>query len=115
MRQQTKANPVNREHLYRKHYKTHCQRCKRTFSDARELAEHEMLLAGCEVVDTIPPGDISTYQEKQLKSRKHTTRRQTDEEKWRDIYRLLFPNEEIPSPCKWLHRVPERKGWRTGH
>ncbi|KAK3292919.1 uncharacterized protein B0H64DRAFT_203301 [Chaetomium fimeti] len=87
-----------KEHLYRRHYKTHCQRCKCIFSDARELAEHEMLVTGCEVLDTIPPGDITTYQEKQLKSRKHTTRRQTDEEKWRDIYRLLFPNEEIPSP-----------------
>ncbi|EAQ83474.1 hypothetical protein CHGG_09878 [Chaetomium globosum CBS 148.51] len=87
-----------KEHIYRRHYKIHCQRCKRTFSETRELADHEMLVTGCEVVDTIPPGDITAYQEKQLKSRKHTTRRQTDEEKWRDIYRLLFPNEEIPSP-----------------
>ncbi|KAK4102416.1 hypothetical protein N658DRAFT_423491 [Parathielavia hyrcaniae] len=87
-----------KEHLYRRHYKTHCQRCKQTFSDAKELAAHEMSVVACEVLDLVPPGDIATYQEKQLKSRKHTSRRQTDEEKWRDIYRLLFPNEEIPSP-----------------
>ncbi|KAH6847597.1 hypothetical protein B0I37DRAFT_147976 [Chaetomium sp. MPI-CAGE-AT-0009] len=87
-----------KEHLYRRHYKTHCQRCKQTFSDARKLEQHEMSVTGCEVLDIVPPGDITTYQEKQLKSRKHTTRRQTDEEKWRDIYRLLFPGEEIPSP-----------------
>ncbi|KAK3306091.1 uncharacterized protein B0T15DRAFT_218187 [Chaetomium strumarium] len=87
-----------KEHLYRKHYKPHCQRCKQTFPDAKALAEHEMCVMGCEVRDMSPPGDITTYQEKQLKSRKHTTRRQTDEEKWRDIYRLLFPHEEVPSP-----------------
>ncbi|SPQ24516.1 70b163b4-35a9-473d-9b67-890a8383f933 [Thermothielavioides terrestris] len=57
-----------------------------------------MSVVGCEVLDVVHPGDITTYQEKQLKSRKHTTRRQTDEEKWRDIYQILFPNEDIPSP-----------------
>ncbi|AEO59781.1 hypothetical protein MYCTH_2308309 [Thermothelomyces thermophilus ATCC 42464] len=87
-----------KEHLYRRHYKAHCQRCKQTFSDARRLAEHEMSVVACEVLDVAPPSDITADQEKQLKSRKHTARRQTDEEKWRDIYRLLFPKEEIPSP-----------------
>jgi hypothetical protein len=59
-----------------------------------------MSIVGCEFSDRPPPCDITAYQEKQLKSRKHTSRRQTDEEKWKDIYRLLFPNEEIPSPCE---------------
>ncbi|KAL2151166.1 hypothetical protein VTH82DRAFT_6264 [Thermothelomyces myriococcoides] len=87
-----------KEHLYRRHYKAHCQRCKQIFSDARELAEHEMSVVACEVLDVAPPSDISALQEKQLKTRKHTARRQTDEEKWRDIYRLLFPDEDVPSP-----------------
>ncbi|KAK0721287.1 hypothetical protein B0T21DRAFT_351254 [Apiosordaria backusii] len=87
-----------KEHLYRRHYKIHCQRCKQTFNDFRELADHEMSPQGCEVVHAPPPCDISTIQEKQLKSRKHNARRKTDEEKWGEIYQLLFPNEEIPSP-----------------
>ena len=73
------------------------------FNDARGLASHEMLPLGCEVIEAVPPGDITAAQEKQLKSRsrKHAARRQTDEEKWEDIYRLLFPLEdEVPSPCK---------------
>lgn len=66
-----------------------------------------MSIAGCEVLDIIHPGDITSYQEKQLKSRKHTARRQSDNEKWADIYRLLFPNEQlVPSPCKWVSYVP---------
>ncbi|KAL2268800.1 hypothetical protein VTJ83DRAFT_3646 [Remersonia thermophila] len=87
-----------KEHLYRRHYRAHCQRCKTTFGNAKELEDHEMSIVRCEVVDVPPPSDITTHQEKALKSRKHTTRRQSDEEKWRDIYRLLFPNQEVPSP-----------------
>ncbi|KAK4111703.1 hypothetical protein N656DRAFT_148524 [Canariomyces notabilis] len=88
-----------KEHLYRRHYKIHCQRCKQVFSDARQLNNHEMSAERCEVIDAVSPGDITAYQEKQLKSRKHTAKRQTDEEKWADIYRLLFPGEErVPSP-----------------
>jgi hypothetical protein len=67
-----------------------------------------MSVVGCEVLDVVHPGDITTYQEKQLKSRKHTTRRQTDEEKWRDIYQILFPNEDIPSPCMFFCQVLSR-------
>ncbi|KAK3997883.1 hypothetical protein QBC44DRAFT_228949 [Cladorrhinum sp. PSN332] len=87
-----------KEHLYRRHYKTHCQRCKQIFADARELADHEMMIQGCEVVDGNVPSDITSYQEKQLKSRKNNARKKTDEEKWREIYELLFPNEPVPSP-----------------
>ncbi|KAK3376976.1 hypothetical protein B0T24DRAFT_620209 [Lasiosphaeria ovina] len=88
-----------KEHLYRRHHKVHCPRCKETFNDARGLAAHEMQLEGCEVLDVQPPGDITAFQEKQLKSRKHTARRQSDEEKWVEIYRLLFPHvDTVPSP-----------------
>ncbi|KAL1843956.1 hypothetical protein VTJ49DRAFT_6360 [Mycothermus thermophilus] len=87
-----------KEHLYRRHYRVHCQRCKRTFGSTKELEDHEMSVVRCDVVDMPPPSDITAHQEKALKSRKHTTRRQSDKEKWRDIYRLLFPDEEVPSP-----------------
>jgi len=80
----------------------HCQNCKETFSDARDLAEHEMMVQGCEISDRSVPSDITSYQEKQLKSRKHNARRRSDEEKWCDIYGLLFPNEQIPSPCEYF-------------
>ncbi|KAK4652835.1 hypothetical protein QC762_512940 [Podospora pseudocomata] len=96
-----------KEHLYRRHYKIHCQRCKQMFGDFKELQGHEMSPQGCELVPGPPPCDISTLQEKQLKSRKHNARRKTDEEKWVEIYQLLFPNEEIPSsPCECIHQDP---------
>jgi len=55
---------------------------------------------GCEVRSRNPPADITAKQEKQLKSKRYATRYQTEEEKWREVYRLLFPGEPVPSPCK---------------
>lgn len=95
-----KLTEANREHLYRRHYKIHCQRCKKLFRNDRALDEHEMSFVGCEVLSRHSPCDMTTHQHKQLRMKKHTSRRQTDEEKWTDIYRLLFPNEQVPSPCK---------------
>lgn len=42
-------------------------------------------------------------QEKKLRSRKKTHADMTDEDKWREIYMILFPDDDpetIPSPCK---------------
>jgi hypothetical protein len=42
-------------------------------------------------------------QEKQLRSRKKSDLNVTDEGKWREIYRILFPDDDpamIPSPCE---------------
>lgn len=44
-------------------------------------------------------------QEKRLRSRKKTHADMTDEDKWREIYTILFPDDDpsaIPSPCKWI-------------
>jgi len=90
-----------REHLYRKHCKVHCVRCKQTFRKTTELELHEMAAEGCQVREVrCPPADITAQQERQLKSKRYATRYQTEEEKWREVYRLLFPSEPVPSPCE---------------
>lgn len=43
---------------------------------------------------------ITSDIEKQLKSRKKTHRDQSGAERWQEMYRILFPMEEVPSPCK---------------
>jgi hypothetical protein len=48
-----------------------------------------------------PPEGITPENEKRLKSKKKSHPNQTDEDRWRDIYRLLFPSEDVPSPCEW--------------
>lgn len=61
---------------------------------------------GCQVRDIKTPADITAQQEKQLKSKKYVTKRLSEEDKWRDIYRLLFPGERVPSPCKLIRITP---------
>jgi hypothetical protein len=34
-----------------------------------------------------------------LRSRKKAYKGQTEEERWEEIYKLLFPDEIAPSPC----------------
>ncbi len=55
----------------------------------------------CEAqTDPLPEG-ITPEQERQLRSRKKPARVQSEESKWCHIYRLLFPNQPIPSsPCE---------------
>jgi hypothetical protein len=44
--------------------------------------------------------------EKRLRSRKKTTEGQTAEERWKEIYYLIFPSEPIPGPCKQKSFLP---------
>ena len=55
----------------------------------------------CEARPGPPPEGMTPEQEKQLRSRKRPARIQSEEDKWCNIYSLLFPNETIPSsPCE---------------
>lgn len=60
----------------------------------------------CRLREGKGPADIDAQQELQLKSKKYASRYQTEEEKWREVYKLLFPNEPIPSPCEPTYIFP---------
>jgi hypothetical protein len=48
---------------------------------------------------------IDVEQEAKLRSRGKEYTRKTEPEKWRTVYRILFPGDDpkhIPSPCKVL-------------
>lgn len=87
-----------KEHLYRKHCKIHCQRCKQVFRKASDLAAHSMLPDSCPIRDGNGPADISAQQELQLKSKKYASRYQSEETKWAEVFGILFPGEQAPSP-----------------
>ncbi|TVY28038.1 Resistance to glucose repression protein [Lachnellula hyalina] len=90
-----------KEHLYRCHQVSpHCKRCWRTFKTQQQLDSHITVAAGdiCHVQPGNPPTGITPVIERQLRSRKKSHPNQNDGDRWRDIYKLLFPNEEIPSP-----------------
>jgi hypothetical protein len=54
----------------------------------------------CELKKGKEPDGLTAEMERSLRSRKKVHPNQTEEDRWKEIYRLLFPNQEIPSPCK---------------
>lgn len=60
----------------------------------------------CEKLDVVPLlQGIDETTEAKLKVRKKNCPGMTDEQRWRDIYMILFPEANpnaVPSPCKLL-------------
>jgi hypothetical protein len=80
----------------------HCKRCWKVFKSQEQLDLHLTVVTSdiCDVQSGHPPEGITPEHEKRLRSRKKTSPNQSECDRWRDIFKLLFPNEEIPSPCK---------------
>lgn len=97
-----------REHVYRRHSASiRCARCGETFEAESNLEAHYRLPQRCEVrPEALQPEELTKEQEKALRRRKKLV---SEEEKWRDMYRILFPvaddgdggdDDNIPSPCQ---------------
>lgn len=56
----------------------------------------------CEHVEGQPVEGFELDVEAKLKRRRKATRDETEVERWEGIYRLLFPGEAVPSPCKQI-------------
>jgi hypothetical protein len=84
-------------------------------SNEDELKKHVLEAKGCEVKEGQPVEGITSDIEKQLKSRKKTRRDQPEAERWQEMYRILFPMEEVPSPCmpKLHSALKIRRQWLT--
>ncbi|KAK7425114.1 hypothetical protein QQX98_000028 [Neonectria punicea] len=91
-----------KEHVYKAHQlPIRCDRCFKQFNKEAELKHHHREDERCEVVD--PPQDVLGIDEetrRNLRSRA-AARNGTQEEKWRHMYRIIFPDvkdSDIPSP-----------------
>jgi hypothetical protein len=69
------------------------------FPSQDELDSHFTAIESCDLSSAKATEGITANVEKRLRSRKKTYRHQTEEDRWREIYQILFPEEEIPSPC----------------
>jgi hypothetical protein len=56
---------------------------------------------GCELKNFEQADGVTSEVYERLRSKKKVQRDQTEADRWKDIYKLLFPNEMIPSPCKF--------------
>lgn len=59
-----------------------------------------MLQPACELREFKRAEGATPDQLRVLRSRKRSREEETEEVKWRMIYRILFPGDIIPSPCK---------------
>ncbi|KKY37605.1 hypothetical protein UCDDA912_g02360 [Diaporthe ampelina] len=101
-----------KEHLYRRHMlPIYCYRCREVFPSGRLLQLHSRSEARCAVrgEDAASGGQdlegIDAAQERLLRSRRRTDK--TEEDKWRDVFRICFPADmpdSMPSP--WFELPP---------
>ncbi|CZR61293.1 uncharacterized protein PAC_11189 [Phialocephala subalpina] len=90
-----------RAHLYTYHYIHQCQRCMEVFNSEDELDGHVKAPEPCPSRIGHPADGITSKMKAQLQCRKKTHRNQTEEDRWFQIYRILFTpkaDEIIPNP-----------------
>lgn len=92
-----------KEHLYRSHSQPiFCPICYSTFKSDKDQSNH-VRLQQCQRSD--PQNIEGIDRETVFTLRKRTTASRLEEDKWRDVYHVLFPEvseADIPSPCKPL-------------
>ncbi|KAG9237203.1 hypothetical protein BJ875DRAFT_454343 [Amylocarpus encephaloides] len=90
-----------KEHLYRCHQTPlHCKRCGKVFKSQPLLDMHIVadVTEICRVIQGSAPAGVTPENELKLRSKKKSRPGMTEKERWEDIYRILFPDEAIPSP-----------------
>lgn len=91
---------TNREHLYGRHEAPiQCTRCWIPLKSQDELEIHTNATPLCDSQIKVVEG-ITRDKIKRLKSRKKACPDQSEEERWREVYRTLSPGEPVPCPCK---------------
>ncbi|UQC83607.1 uncharacterized protein CLUP02_09101 [Colletotrichum lupini] len=105
-----------KEHLHRTHrQKPNCPRCRSLFKTEAEVGTHLKAQTLCNVVqgeDSVEGFDAA--QEKLLKSKKRRKGVETEEDKWREIFKILFPSHrDIPDPCEYSENEHDVKSRLT--
>ncbi|KAK4656270.1 hypothetical protein QC762_309840 [Podospora pseudocomata] len=86
-----------KEHLYRRHSaKNSCARCFEQFEDEAALKDHQRSEEPCKLEKHNIPDVITEEKDKLLHARAKAGL--SEEDKWREMYRILFPGERVPSP-----------------
>ncbi|KAF5489313.1 hypothetical protein CGCS363_v011892 [Colletotrichum siamense] len=90
-----------KEHLYRVHKQSpHCIRCKETFTKDSDVKAHLSHPGqGCDFIDGVSIEGLTSEQFQKLKSKKRKPGVTTNEEKWQEIFRIVFPDAtRCPDP-----------------
>ncbi|RFN51722.1 hypothetical protein FIE12Z_4034 [Fusarium flagelliforme] len=94
-----------KEHIFRSHKlpEHQCPRCFETFKSAGALSKHSRAAVLCQIQNRATQEEgIDAGQERQLKIRARKTnagphQKKVEEDRWNEMYQIVFPNEEQPS------------------
>ncbi|CCT70488.1 uncharacterized protein FFUJ_06466 [Fusarium fujikuroi IMI 58289] len=108
-------NDVHRvkEHLYRRHKQPQyrCARCWQPFTDQQGLTHHQRADEPCPLREMGYVEGFDATQERSLKSRKRVNQKLSETEKWRRVFKILFPHvldDDIPSPFYDYSQTPQK-------
>ncbi|KAH6972918.1 hypothetical protein BKA56DRAFT_593014 [Ilyonectria sp. MPI-CAGE-AT-0026] len=97
-----------KEHLYRSHLlPITCPRCHEAFESEKTQLEHLTAEKPCQKREKPKLEGVDSSTEKILRSRKHMQKHNNEEDRWREIYVILFPGtnaESIPNPYYEYHK-----------
>jgi hypothetical protein len=90
------------EHLVMKHLIFQCERCMEVFQDQVTLNNHFRSLRSCELAPATCQDDgITKATMEKLKSKKKRYLNKAADHRWKEMFLLLFPDADVPSPCKF--------------
>ncbi|KAI3393401.1 hypothetical protein diail_4296 [Diaporthe ilicicola] len=98
-----------KEHLYRCHTigKHTCSRCLKKCKSASELLAHQRASVPCETrTDAFPDGTMLPSQEEALRVKKRVPPNTTEEQRWNEVYLVLFPEETGALPSAFYEDEP---------
>jgi hypothetical protein len=81
----------------------HCRRCYTAFDNEGQITNHQRSSDGCIIKDAKPLEGFSKDQETKLRGKRSMFRAGSEEEKWKIVYLILFPEtalDAMPSPCQ---------------
>ncbi|KAH6949219.1 hypothetical protein DER45DRAFT_580864 [Fusarium avenaceum] len=102
-----------KEHLYRRHRqpKYRCGRCWEPFKDEQCYLDHLRTEEACPLREMEHVEGFDEAQERSLKSRKRYGRELSEDDKWRRVFKILFPHvldDDVPSPFYEYHQTSQK-------
>ncbi|KAF4440824.1 Nicotinate-nucleotide diphosphorylase [Fusarium acutatum] len=103
-----------KEHLYRRHRQPQhrCARCWQPFLDEQSIIDHQRTDESCPLREMEYIEGFDVVQERSLRSRKRANQKLSETEKWRRVFKILFPHvleDDIPSPFYDYSQVSQKE------
>lgn len=101
------TDPNRSDHLLKNHLVFQCNRCGQPFKREKDLEGHQRSDVPCQLANLAQEEGINQQIKEQLQHMKYHRDVKDEEQKWRRIYQVLFPNDDdlgMPSPCI-VHRI----------